>query len=71
VHFDAKPFRPHLTISRPGTRVEPADIAEDVTALQGYEGPQWTVTEAHLVASQLGPQPVYTVLHTARADRLA
>jgi RNA 2',3'-cyclic 3'-phosphodiesterase len=70
VQFDAKPFRPHLTISRPGERVDPADIAEDVTTLRGYEGPQWTVTEAHLVASELGPRPVYTVLHSARTGPL-
>jgi len=63
--FDAKPFRPHLTISRPGTRVDPADLAEDVAVLQGYEGPLWTVTEAHLVSSVLGPRPVYTVVHSS------
>ena len=63
--FDAKPFRPHLTISRPGTRVAPADLAEDVMVLQGYEGPLWTVTEAHLVSSVLGPRPVYTVVHSS------
>ena len=63
--FDAKPFRPHLTISRPGTRVDPADLAEDVAVLQGYEGPLWTVTEAHLVSSELGPRPVYTVVHSS------
>jgi len=63
--FDAKPFRPHLTISRPGTRVDPADLAEDVKILQEYEGPLWTVTEAHLVSSELGPRPVYTVVHSS------
>ena len=63
--FDAKPFRPHLTISRPGTRVDPAELAEDVAILQRYEGPLWTVTEAHLVSSVLGPRPVYTVVHSS------
>jgi 2'-5' RNA ligase len=63
--FDPKPFRPHLTISRPGTRVDPAEIAGDVTILQGYEGPLWTVNEAHLVSSVLGPRPVYTVVHSS------
>jgi 2'-5' RNA ligase len=65
VNFDAKPFRPHLTISRPGGRVDPVELAGDVSILSGYEGPQWTVDEAHLVASELGPRPVYTVLHSA------
>jgi 2'-5' RNA ligase len=65
VHFDARPFRPHLTVSRPGHRVDPTELASDVATLSGYEGPQWTVEEAHLVASELGPRPVYTVLHSA------
>jgi 2'-5' RNA ligase len=69
VHFDDRPFRPHLTISRPGERVDPADLAADVVALQRYDGPEWTVEESHLVASELGPRPVYTVLHTATHGR--
>jgi 2'-5' RNA ligase len=70
LQFDAKPFRPHLTVSRPGTRVGPAELAEDVKTLQEYEGPLWTVTEAHLVSSELGPRPVYTVVHTASIGSL-
>jgi 2'-5' RNA ligase len=66
IFFDAKPFRPHLTISRPGSRLEPSAVAADVATLAGYVGPVWTVGEMHLVMSELGPQPVYTPLHTAR-----
>src|SRR6185369_1698033 len=49
--FDDRPFRPHLTISRPGARIEPERLAQDVTTLAAYEGPQWTVEAPHLVAS--------------------
>jgi 2'-5' RNA ligase len=65
VHFDARPFRPHLTISRPGGRVDRDQLAGDVAILSAYVGPQWTVEASHLVASELGPRPVYTVLHSA------
>jgi 2'-5' RNA ligase len=61
--FDAKGFRPHLTIARPGTRVEAALLSRDVERLERYVGPEWTVEDMHLVASKLGPHPVYTTLH--------
>jgi 2'-5' RNA ligase len=52
---DDKPFRPHLTIARPGDRVGAEQVAADVAALRPYIGPQWTVAAVHLVASELGP----------------
>ncbi len=64
VSFDQKGFRPHLTISRPGARVEQDTLQRDVDRLRAYEGPEWTVTNMHLVASELGPQPVYTTVHS-------
>jgi 2'-5' RNA ligase len=63
---DRKPFRPHLTISRPGARVEPELIAADVATLAGYVGPEWTVDAVHLVASELGPHPRHTRLSSSR-----
>jgi RNA 2',3'-cyclic 3'-phosphodiesterase len=66
--FDGKPFRPHLTISRPGARVPSELLSHDVETLQEYVGPQWTVGELHLVGSELGPHPVYT---TVRSVELA
>jgi len=63
--YDAKRFHPHLTIARPGDRIPAGDLARDVAALDGYEGPQWTVEELRLVRSYLGPHPVYQTLHTA------
>ncbi|MFC0004982.1 RNA 2',3'-cyclic phosphodiesterase [Micromonospora siamensis] len=60
---DEKPFRPHLTIARPGDRLDPADVAADQAALDGYLGPEWPAAELVLVRSHQGPHPTY--------DRLA
>ncbi|MGN9806973.1 RNA 2',3'-cyclic phosphodiesterase [Micromonospora sp. L32] len=60
---DEKPFRPHLTIARPGDRIDPTDVEADRAALGGYEGPEWPATELVLVRSHPGPRPTY--------DRLA
>lgn len=58
--FDSKPLRPHLTLARPGDRV---DIRADLATLRDYSGPEWTVTELRLMRSNPGPAPTY--------DRLA
>lgn len=55
--LDRKPYRPHLTIARPGARLARDLIAEDVAALAAYQGLDWPVTEFHLVRSHLGPDP--------------
>jgi 2'-5' RNA ligase len=57
--YDRKPLRPHLTLARPGDRLPVADLAADVAALRPYEGPEWTMSELHLVRSTLGPKPVH------------
>jgi 2'-5' RNA ligase len=62
--YDDKPLRPHLTLARPGDRLAPDAIAADLVALDGYEGPEWTVTQARLVRSYPGPHPEYETLHT-------
>ncbi|GGJ96219.1 RNA 2',3'-cyclic phosphodiesterase [Pilimelia anulata] len=59
--FDGKPFRPHLTLARPGTRLDPAP---DVAALAAYAGPPWTPAAVHLYRSTPGPDPHYTRLST-------
>jgi RNA 2',3'-cyclic 3'-phosphodiesterase len=63
IRYDEKPFRPHLTIARPGDRVDRDDIVFDLSTLNGYLGPSWPVTEMVLVRTHLGPPPTY--------DRLA
>jgi len=57
--FDPKPFRPHLTLARPGDRLPAEALAADLAALKAYEGPMWTVDSVALVRSHLGPKPVY------------
>ncbi|KAB1948373.1 RNA 2',3'-cyclic phosphodiesterase [Micromonospora sp. ALFpr18c] len=61
--YDEKPFRPHLTVARPGARMPPADVEADRASLDGYRGPPWPVAELLLVRSHLGAPPHY--------DRLA
>jgi 2'-5' RNA ligase len=55
--LERRPYRPHLTIARPGHRLAPELVAADATALAGYEGPDWPVDHIHLVRSHLGPSP--------------
>ncbi|MGW4501803.1 RNA 2',3'-cyclic phosphodiesterase [Micromonospora sp. NPDC004336] len=61
--YDEKPFRPHLTVARPGDRVPEVDVTADVATLGGYAGPEWPAAELVLVRSHPGPRPTY--------DRLA
>jgi 2'-5' RNA ligase len=60
--FDAKPFRPHITLARPGDRLPAEALARDLAALQSYRGPEWTVADVRLVRSFLGPEPRYETL---------
>ncbi|MDG4807433.1 RNA 2',3'-cyclic phosphodiesterase [Micromonospora sp. WMMD1120] len=57
--YDEKPFRPHLTIARPGDRMTPADIEADRAFLDGYEGPEWSASELLLMRSRPGSRPRY------------
>jgi 2'-5' RNA ligase len=61
---DPKPFRPHLTLARPGERLEREEIDGDLAQLRGHAGPSWTVGELVLVRSHLGPHPTYDKLIT-------
>ncbi|MEV1328201.1 RNA 2',3'-cyclic phosphodiesterase [Micromonospora costi] len=56
---DDKPFRAHLTIARPGDRMDRVDIEADRATLDGYLGPEWPATELLLIRSHLGPRPRY------------
>jgi 2'-5' RNA ligase len=63
--YDRKPFRPHLTIARPGQRLPRDQIDADVDALATYTGPAWPLTELILVESHQGPHPTHVPLHRA------
>ena len=65
--FDAKPFRPHLTLGRPGDRLSAEALAHDLAALHAYRGPEWTVADVRLVRSFLGPEPRYETLAAVAA----
>jgi RNA 2',3'-cyclic 3'-phosphodiesterase len=69
LHYDRKPFRPHLTIARPGQRLSRDAIETDVAALAGYAGPTWPLTELVLVESHQGPHPTHDPLHRAPLAR--
>lgn len=57
VPSDYRPYRPHLTLARPGDRMSREAVDADRAALHDYLGPTWPVTEIVLVRSQLGPRP--------------
>jgi 2'-5' RNA ligase len=57
--YDDRPFKPHLTIARPGDRVDRAEVADDRTALAAYAGPEWPVREMALMRGHPGPAPRY------------
>ncbi len=68
---DGRDFRAHLTITRPGVPLSPEQIDADLARLSHYEGPQWTVAELCLVASEpaqtaAGRRSRYTTLHRGR-----
>jgi 2'-5' RNA ligase len=67
---DDRPPHPHLTISRPGTRVAQEEVDADVATLERYVGPQWSVTALYLMLSEIeqspaGPVPRYTAIASA------
>ncbi|MEU1602264.1 RNA 2',3'-cyclic phosphodiesterase [Micromonospora matsumotoense] len=53
--YDGKPWRPHLTVARPGDRLDPSEVDADRLALDAHRGPQWPATELVLVHSRPGP----------------
>jgi RNA 2',3'-cyclic 3'-phosphodiesterase len=64
VPFDHKPFKPHLTLARPGDRLSEERMRSDLAALDTYVGPEWTVDAVRLYSSELGPRPRYECLAT-------
>ena len=57
--FDDRQFKPHLTVARPGDRLDRAEIEADRQALSQYAGPEWPVRTIELIRSHLGPAPTY------------
>jgi 2'-5' RNA ligase len=59
IAYDPKPLRPHVTVARPGDRVDRVAVDADRAALDAYQGPSWTVGEVVLMRSHPGPKPTY------------
>ncbi|BCB86483.1 RNA 2',3'-cyclic phosphodiesterase [Phytohabitans suffuscus] len=57
--YDPKPLRPHLTVARPGDRIDRVALEADRAALDAYTSPPWTVGEVVLMRSHPGPRPTY------------
>jgi 2'-5' RNA ligase len=58
--FDPRPFRPHLTLARPGDRFTEESLAGDLLRLEAYEGPLWTIDAIRLMRSHTGSPPHYS-----------
>ena len=61
---DDKPFRPHLTIARPGDRVPESELRADLATLDDYSGPDWPADRLTLVHSNPGPPTRHTRVTT-------
>ncbi|GID93094.1 RNA 2',3'-cyclic phosphodiesterase [Amorphoplanes digitatis] len=59
---DDRRFKPHLTVARPGDRLDAAAVEADRADLAAYRGPAWPVETMVLVRSNLGPAPTYEQL---------
>jgi RNA 2',3'-cyclic 3'-phosphodiesterase len=57
--YDDRPFKAHVTIARPGDRLDRAAVDADRAVLAAYRGPAWPVETVELVRSHLGPKPWY------------
>jgi len=64
VSYDIRPYRPHLTLARPGDRATRAVVTADRETLGGHFGPSRPLTEMALVRSHLGPRPLHHRLAT-------
>ncbi len=57
--YDNRPFRPHLTVARPGDKLDRDAIEADRKLLATYRGPSWPVAEIRLMRSRRGPRPAH------------
>lgn len=67
IEVERAPYRPHLTVAR--VRRRDFDGRSAVAALDAVSGEPWTVTEAVLLRSHLGPHPSYEPLARAPLRR--
>jgi len=67
LHFDRKPYRPHITMARgPHTNGSPLPLEEWGHRIHTNSGPRFEVNKVHLYHSELRPQgAIHTVIHTS------
>lgn len=67
LHYDRKPYRPHITLARgPHTDGKPLPLEEWSHRIHTHSGPQWQVDKVHLYHSELRSEgAVHTILHTS------
>jgi RNA 2',3'-cyclic 3'-phosphodiesterase len=65
VPFDARPYQPHLTLGRPGSRLTAAELSSDLASLDAYQGPAWTLGALALMRSDYPVSNDYTRIFAA------
>jgi 2'-5' RNA ligase len=55
--FDERPYRPHVTIARPGPGASLTQLRADLELLSRYRGPYWPLEHVYVVRSHF-PAPV-------------
>jgi RNA 2',3'-cyclic 3'-phosphodiesterase len=69
VPFDARPYQPHLTLGRPGSRLTPDELRSDLARLDAYRGPSWTLDALALMRSEHPVSNDYTRIFAAPLTR--
>ncbi|MBV1852710.1 RNA 2',3'-cyclic phosphodiesterase [Catellatospora tritici] len=69
VPFDPRPYQPHLTLARPGERLEPDELRDVLDRLDAYAGPAWPADRVVLMRSDHPVSHDYTEVFAAPLAR--
>ncbi|MEV4410837.1 RNA 2',3'-cyclic phosphodiesterase [Catellatospora sp. NPDC049609] len=69
VPFDARPYQPHLTLARPGDRLDEQEWREVLDRLDAYAGPAWPAAALSLMRSDHPVSNHYTEIFAAPLPR--
>lgn len=69
VPFDARPYQPHLTLARPGDRLDADQWREVLERLDAYAGPAWPAPALSLMRSDHPVSNHYTEIFAAALPR--
>lgn len=71
VALERRPWHAHMTVARWRHSPDRSRSAKHLSrALADYEGPRFDVAQLLLVSSRTGPNPAYTVVHSAALHRM-